>query len=463
MRLRERVALAAAIRAEQARRSGLRWCPHRPTEAQRRFLALDTLEALYGGAAGGGKSDALLMCALRYADAPGAGLILRRTLSDLALPGALMDRAHQWLQGTSATWSERDKRWTFPSGFKLTFGYCETPVDVYRYQGSEYQVICVDELTQWPEEPYRYLLSRLRRIQGSEVPIRMRAATNPGGLGHAWVKGRFVEPGSAERPFVPAKLDDNPHLDRQAYEAALSQLDDVTRDQLRRGLWVQATNGRVYAFDRDRHLEHVDTSTGWRLILGLDLGASESKPTTGFALVAWHEHDPRTVVVRSWVEAGMTPSSCAEVVRFVQEQYPDVRVIMDEGALGRGYGNELRQRYGLPVVAAQKRDKLGYRKLLNGAFQRNEVVLTPCACDALVDELEGLVWDARGLDAMPGLPDHASDALLYAWREAHSYRATPQSVRLQPHTEAWWANQEREREERERLEHEERKKDHWWG
>jgi hypothetical protein len=167
--LPQRVELARAIRAEQARRDGLTWCPHRPTTAQRRFLALDSLEAMYGGAAGGGKSDALLMCALRYADAPGAGLILRRTLADLALPGALMDRAHQWLQGSAATWSERDKRWTFPSGFKLTFGYCETPVDVYRYQGSEYQVICVDELTQWPEEPYRYLMSRLRRIEGSSV------------------------------------------------------------------------------------------------------------------------------------------------------------------------------------------------------------------------------------------------------------------------------------------------------
>jgi hypothetical protein len=149
-------------------------------------------------------------------------------------------------------------------------------------------------------------------------------------------------------------------------------------------------------------------------------------------------------------------------VRAVQEHYPEVRVVMDEGALGRGYGNEMRSRYGLPVVAAQKRDKLGYRKLLNGAFQRGDVVLTPGDCDALASELEDLVWDARGLDALPGLPDHASDALLYAWREAHSYRSTAAPVRLEVQSEAWWKQQEQEREQRERDEYAARRDQGWW-
>src|SRR5882724_12911124 len=136
--------------------------PHKPSPKQAEFLELDCLEALYGGAAGGGKSSALLMAALQYVHVPGyAALLLRRTFADLSLPGAIMDRAHDWLQGTGAVWHGQDKRWTFPSGATLTFGYCETARDVYRYQGMEVQFVGVDELTQWPEQSYRYLLSRL--------------------------------------------------------------------------------------------------------------------------------------------------------------------------------------------------------------------------------------------------------------------------------------------------------------
>ena len=92
-----------------------RYIPHRPTTKQAAFLALTEREALYGGAAGGGKSDALLMAALMFADVPGyAAILFRRTFADLALPQALMARAHEWLQGTDAHWNERDKTWTFP-------------------------------------------------------------------------------------------------------------------------------------------------------------------------------------------------------------------------------------------------------------------------------------------------------------------------------------------------------------
>lgn len=96
-----------------------------------------------------------------------------------------------------------------------------------------------DELTQFSESQYRYLFSRLRRREGVDIPLRMRAASNPGGEGHFWVYERFFVRGlSAGRVFIPAKLEDNPHLDRLDYERSLSELDDVTRAQLRRGDWT---------------------------------------------------------------------------------------------------------------------------------------------------------------------------------------------------------------------------------
>src|SRR5262249_36030776 len=103
------------------------WIAQRPTAKQATALQLDHVpEVFYGGSCGGGKSSWLLMEALKYVQVPGyCALLLRRTLTDLALPGALMDRAHQWLDGTAARWSEKGKTWYFPSGATLTFGFLE--------------------------------------------------------------------------------------------------------------------------------------------------------------------------------------------------------------------------------------------------------------------------------------------------------------------------------------------------
>ena len=193
---------------------------------------------LFGGAAGPGKSTALLMAALEFVDRPGyAAMLFRRTYTDLALPGALMDVAGEWLGGTAAHWNGVEKTWTFPSGATLTFGYLESERDKYRYQGAELDFCGFDELTQFKESQYRYLFSRLRRSRGSTIPIRMRSASNPGGVGHHWVSQRFMVERHPDRRFVPAVLEDNPYLDREEYEHALRELDPVTYRQLRHGDW----------------------------------------------------------------------------------------------------------------------------------------------------------------------------------------------------------------------------------
>lgn len=231
---------------------------------QLHFLAAPEREKLYGGAAGGGKSSALLMDALLGVELPDyAAILFRRTFPDLALPGAIMDRSKEWLSETAAKWNENEKTWTFPSGATLSFGYLEQEKHKYRYQGAEFQYIGFDELTQFPHSQYSYLRSRLRKTVNSPVAVRMGNATNPGGVGHDWVYQEFVKGVNGERVFVPARLEDNPHLNREEYEKSLEDLDEITREQLLKGRWVRDETGHPFkreffaGEDRRYHIEEV--------------------------------------------------------------------------------------------------------------------------------------------------------------------------------------------------------------
>jgi hypothetical protein len=285
---------------------GSNYIPHAPTPRQRLFLDLPHREAFYGGAAGGGKSDALLMGALEHVDKPGyAALILRRTFADLKKPKALLDRAYEWLNSTGATYNSQDHAWRFPSGAILSFGYLQNESDIYQYQSAEYAYIAFDELTQFTESQYTYLFSRLRRLEGVGIPLRMRSASNPGGIGAEWVQARFVpddwtphqasEMGVVEkagRAFVPARLVDNPYLDQAAYEASLSELDEVTRAQLLAGDWQIRMRGNIYTSWSEDY--HVITWSQFHSVFGQRRIPSHWLGATG--MDAGYDPDPNVTV-----------------------------------------------------------------------------------------------------------------------------------------------------------------------
>jgi predicted phage terminase large subunit-like protein len=227
------------------------YCPEEPSINQKVFLRTNAIEALFGGAAGGGKSSALLMSALQYVDIPGYSAILfRRTFADLSLPGALMDRFKSWAANyDDIHWNNNSYQATFPSGARISFGYLNNTGDYMRYKGSEFQFIGMDEVTEIRESDYRYLFSRLRRPASgplSQVPLRMRAASNPA---PNWVRQRFIIEGKKEgRIFVPSKLTDNPGIDAVSYRQALQALDPIERRRLEEGDWWSTTLGTL--FDR---------------------------------------------------------------------------------------------------------------------------------------------------------------------------------------------------------------------
>lgn len=274
----------------------LRYVPIRPTPRQNAFLRLANDEAFYGGAAGGGKSYALLAAALQYADVPGYNaLLLRRAYPDLSQPEGLIPTSREWLEG-KAHWDGGERRWTFPSGATLTFGFFKHEDDFRRYMGPSYHFVGWDEMTQFEELWYRRLFSRVRRGQDkgsspdgvrlSDVPLRVRGAANPGGVGHRWVKRHFIDdetraPGAT---FIRSRLEDNPHIDED-YEAMLKRLGQVDYQRLRWGDW-EATDGGYLFSNADWQLIEADAVPDPVAIVRFwDLAASE--PSSSYPDPDW--------------------------------------------------------------------------------------------------------------------------------------------------------------------------------
>ena len=221
------------------------------------FLAAGEQDVLYGGAAGGGKSYAMLVDPLRFMHRPShRALLLRRSMPELR---ELIDKSRELYTKAfpGAKFREVEKVWKFPSGATLEFGYLDRDADVYRYQGQAYSWIGIDELTQYPTEfPLQYLQSRLRTTD-AEIKPYIRCTANPGGVGGHWVRKRYLDPNPPNeafkgpdgltRKFIPARLEDNPYLSEDGrYEKMLESLPPIQRKQLLEGNW-DVTEGAAFA------------------------------------------------------------------------------------------------------------------------------------------------------------------------------------------------------------------------
>lgn len=440
--------------AELDRRRGSSFVPHRPTPKQAEFLDLECVEAMYGGAAGGGKSDALLMAFFGNSKDPMAyvkqpkysGLILRRTYADLSLPGAIMSRAQEWLQGSEAKWHDKDKTWTFPSGATLTFGYLEHENDKFRYQGAELQYVAFDELTQFTESQYTYLFSRLRRPTGSAVPIRMRSATNPGGIGHVWVHKRFVassgQPALSGVRFVQAKLDDNPHVDRQSYKESLARLDEITRKQLEDGSWLRDESSLVYKYSPERNTFMALPPGEYMYVMGVDLGHDDAFAISVLAISLTRAE---VYVVETFSESGLLPSQWRDKIQEFRRTYHPYAIVGDYGGLGKAIILEMKEKHAIPIEPAEKSGKASFIRLMNGDLQSGALKLR--ANSPVIEQMSALLWhpDFIGIKEHPDMANDLCDTVLYAWREARHHLHKGDAPPAPAYGTAEWHAAERDR------------------
>ena len=359
------------------------------------------------------------MAALQYVDVPGYNaLIVRRTFKDLALPQAIMYRAREWLAATDATWDGNNYRFTFPSGATLSFGYMEHSGDELRYQGAEFQFIGIDELTQFPNESqYLYLFSRLRRLKTTNVPLRVRAASNPGGPGHEWVRRRFVDKPdgdtSADRIFVPARVADNQHLDQKSYIESLMMLDPVQRARLLQGDWEASETGQKFQktwFDGKMLDGRPDNVVSW--VRFWDLAATEAKKgedpdyTVG-CLMGRRKNGE--VVIADVVRLRATPGRVEERVREIAERD------------GKGVAIRMEQEPGASGVAVAERYRrsvlFGYDYKAIRSTGSKEVRANPFAAVAEAGDVYMVrgPWNKAFLDELeafplPGFHDDQVDA-----------------------------------------------------
>lgn len=383
------------------------YIPGEPTAKQWLFLADPHEEVLFGGAAGGGKSYALLAAALMYAHVPGySAVLIRKSIPDLSQPGGLIPMSHQWLQGTDAHWGAVTKKWTFPSGATLSFGHLEREEDQYKYQGGEYDFVGFDELTQIPKVPYEYLFSRMRQsldLVQAGVPLRMRASANPGGKHHEWVKERFITQSNPDRYFIPSTFRENPHIDQEAYAKTLSKLNPVTRAQLEQGNWDIAAEGNMFnpvdiPIVKGKHPDGARRCRVWDLATG-----GETSDWTVGTLMSIHEEQIR--IEHIWREKA-NPARMEKAMAMLAKmdgRHVPILIEQERGSAGQLYLGHLKRDVlkGYTVVAQTPTGHKEDRAMLPSALSSQGRM-----------EMAEAGWNETALSEMSQFPGGAHDDIV---------------------------------------------------
>ena len=414
------------------------------------FLASPERDVLYGGAAGGGKSYALLADLLRYAHLPDhRALLIRRTLDELT---ELIDKSKQLYPKAfpGAVFKESKSMWIFPSGATAWFSYLDRDKDVTRYQGQSFNWIGIDEITHYPT-PYvwEYLRSRLRTTN-EEIKPYMRCTANPGGVGGWWVKKMYIDPVPPletfaardmesgeiyrwperhekagqplyQRKFIPARLTDNPYLMRDGqYEAMLRSLPEVERKRLLDGDWEVAEGAAFPEFMRSTHVvEPFEVPVGWQRMRSGDYGYASP------SCILWGclDFDGNIFIYRELYNSGYTGDVLARLILEMERNDPEMFLsVLDTSCWNKtGLGPSIAEtmfRNGVRWIPAD-RDRVSGKVEVHRRLAMNPVTVEPrlkifSTCTNLIRTLASIPTSKTNPeDVDTKADDHAYDALRY--------------------------------------------------
>ncbi len=407
-----------------------------PFSRQRQFHESKAKYRLFGGAAGPGKTKALLWEAVLQAnEVPGCDtLLLRRTYPELE-SSLLAQFRRDVPRSMYSKYNEAKHVVTWKNGSTTRFGYCRNENDVYRYQGAEFLFIGLDELTHFTLKQWQFLTSRNRcSIPGSRCG--MAGATNPGNIGHAWVKALWVDhkpPAGFDRAdlydpveykFIRARLEDNPIYANDAdYRRTLNILPEHLRKAFLDGDWNVFAGQYFDIFDYGRHTarpEEIRLEPWWPRWISIDWGFQHP------SAVYWHCAIPtgesvRIVTYREFVQSGLSPRMLAQGIaeRSGREAFSDVFLSPDafahrtaEASIAEQLGDVLTAN-GLPRPAPADDDRIGGWQLMYQLLESDAWVITE-NCTKLIECMPTLVRDtARVEDVRKMDGDDAADSARY--------------------------------------------------
>lgn len=301
------------------------------TKKQQKFIDSEAFETLFGGAAGGGKSYGQLVDALLYAlkYPKSKQIIFRSTFSDLEK--SLIRVSLNLYPLSIAKYNDSKHTWKFNNGSIIDFGYIQYEKDVYQYQSAEYDVIRFDELTHFTEYMYTYMISRCRGA--NSYPKRIKSSTNPGGIGHTWVKDRFIDIGEPNtihtckletgedvtRIFIPSLVTDNKFmLDYDPdYIKRLDALPEKERNALKYGDWDIYDGMFFPEFKRRIHIiEPFVIPNHWNRYIAMDYGL-DMFAVLFFAI----DTKGKTYVYNEIHKSNLIVSEARQVLKSVMRQY----------------------------------------------------------------------------------------------------------------------------------------------
>ncbi|HTQ61963.1 MAG TPA: hypothetical protein VMI32_17195 [Candidatus Solibacter sp.] len=410
---------------------------YRPFARQQIFHDSTAKYRLFGGAAGPGKTKALLWEAIFQARFwPGADtLLLRRTYPELEsslLAYFRRDVPRRYYK----KYNESKHIVTWPNGSTTRFGYCRNENDVYRYQGAEFLFIGLDELTHFTLKQWQFLTSRNRCPLPGSRPC-MAGATNPGNIGHAWVKALWVDhkaPAGFDQAalynphdyeFIQARLEDNPIYANDAdYRHTLEVLPEHLRRAFLDGDWNVFAGQYFDIFDYGRHTarpEEIRLEPWWPRWISIDWGFQHN------SAVYWHCAVPigggpsRIVTYREFVQNGLSSRMLGQGIaeRSGRENISEVFLSPDAFAHRTAEASiaeqlsEVLAANGFPHPAPADDDRVGGWQFMYQLLESNAWIITE-NCAKLIECMPTLVRDtARQEDIRKMDGDDPADSARY--------------------------------------------------